>query len=224
MALISCPECGKEISDKASSCPNCGYKLQEDCKIKVTAKVPLVASIIYMMCVIIYANAYLWNTSSLMMFIIGLALIGVTILDKKLENIIQNYLFVVIYIIGAFILIFDYNISRLDLDFINGNFFSSYIYSGSLGGFLAIFQIVSVSSIILLCISIFFPKISKKYASIALLVSGIIGMVFQIYDKIYLENKWGTTLYGTFYIWLGITIFCFFIIGIAYLLADKKIR
>ena len=24
MALIRCPECGKEISDKASSCPNCG--------------------------------------------------------------------------------------------------------------------------------------------------------------------------------------------------------
>lgn len=24
MALIKCPECGKEISDKAKSCPNCG--------------------------------------------------------------------------------------------------------------------------------------------------------------------------------------------------------
>lgn len=24
MALIKCPECGKEISDKAVSCPNCG--------------------------------------------------------------------------------------------------------------------------------------------------------------------------------------------------------
>lgn len=24
MALISCPECKKEISDKASSCPSCG--------------------------------------------------------------------------------------------------------------------------------------------------------------------------------------------------------
>lgn len=27
MALISCPECGKEISDKAISCPNCGYPI-----------------------------------------------------------------------------------------------------------------------------------------------------------------------------------------------------
>lgn len=26
MALITCPECGKEISDSAKSCPNCGYE------------------------------------------------------------------------------------------------------------------------------------------------------------------------------------------------------
>lgn len=25
MALIKCPECGKEISNAAFSCPNCGY-------------------------------------------------------------------------------------------------------------------------------------------------------------------------------------------------------
>lgn len=25
MALINCPECGKEISDKAASCPGCGF-------------------------------------------------------------------------------------------------------------------------------------------------------------------------------------------------------
>ena len=25
MALIECPECGKEISNAAFSCPNCGY-------------------------------------------------------------------------------------------------------------------------------------------------------------------------------------------------------
>ncbi len=24
MAIINCPECGKEVSSKASSCPNCG--------------------------------------------------------------------------------------------------------------------------------------------------------------------------------------------------------
>ena len=29
MALIKCPECGMEISDKASSCPNCGCPIAE---------------------------------------------------------------------------------------------------------------------------------------------------------------------------------------------------
>lgn len=27
MALINCPECGKEISDKATNCPNCGMPI-----------------------------------------------------------------------------------------------------------------------------------------------------------------------------------------------------
>ena len=29
MALISCPECGVEVSDKATSCPKCGYPVQQ---------------------------------------------------------------------------------------------------------------------------------------------------------------------------------------------------
>ena len=41
MALITCPECGKEVSDKATACPNCGYPINTvgnnrefDCGIK----------------------------------------------------------------------------------------------------------------------------------------------------------------------------------------------
>jgi len=30
MALIKCPECGKEVSDKASACIHCGYPLAEE--------------------------------------------------------------------------------------------------------------------------------------------------------------------------------------------------
>ena len=29
MALMKCPECGKEISNKAQSCPNCGYLFEK---------------------------------------------------------------------------------------------------------------------------------------------------------------------------------------------------
>ena len=30
MALIKCPECNKEVSDKAEVCPHCGIRLKED--------------------------------------------------------------------------------------------------------------------------------------------------------------------------------------------------
>ncbi|NNF87976.1 MAG: DUF4190 domain-containing protein [Acidimicrobiia bacterium] len=29
MALISCPECSREVSDRAPACPNCGYPIPE---------------------------------------------------------------------------------------------------------------------------------------------------------------------------------------------------
>jgi len=29
MALINCPDCGKEVSDQAPTCPNCGHPLKE---------------------------------------------------------------------------------------------------------------------------------------------------------------------------------------------------
>lgn len=29
MALINCPECGKEISSQANNCPHCGYPISE---------------------------------------------------------------------------------------------------------------------------------------------------------------------------------------------------
>ena len=29
MALINCPECGKDVSDTAKTCPNCGYSVQK---------------------------------------------------------------------------------------------------------------------------------------------------------------------------------------------------
>ena len=34
MALISCPECGKEISDKALSCPSCGCPISQTENVK----------------------------------------------------------------------------------------------------------------------------------------------------------------------------------------------
>ena len=222
MALINCPECNHEVSDKAPVCPNCGYKLSGNSQLKVSAKVPLVVAVIYTICVCIYANDYLWNASAIIMLIVGLSLIGIIVAGQKLSGKVWNYIFTIIYIIGSVIIIFDYNMSRMDLEFINGDFFSSYIYNDSLGVFLAIFQIVSVVSIILLCMAILIPKISAKYASILLFVSGIVGMVFHIYNKIYLNDNWGTAKYSTFYIWLGIVTLCFFMVGVTYILTINK--
>ena len=30
MALLRCPECGREVSSRAPACPSCGYPLQGD--------------------------------------------------------------------------------------------------------------------------------------------------------------------------------------------------
>lgn len=38
MALIKCPECGKEISDRAISCPACGRPIVQATPIEITGK------------------------------------------------------------------------------------------------------------------------------------------------------------------------------------------
>lgn len=38
MALINCPECGKEISDKAASCPNCGNPMDQQVVVKTVSQ------------------------------------------------------------------------------------------------------------------------------------------------------------------------------------------
>lgn len=38
MALIKCPECGREISDKAGTCPNCGHPISSQNKQKKSLK------------------------------------------------------------------------------------------------------------------------------------------------------------------------------------------
>lgn len=48
MAMISCPECGKEISSRANACPNCGCPIGDDAvagpkqRVEVVEKVPVV--------------------------------------------------------------------------------------------------------------------------------------------------------------------------------------
>lgn len=38
MALTNCPECGKEVSDKAQSCPNCGAPIRGEKSLNLNPK------------------------------------------------------------------------------------------------------------------------------------------------------------------------------------------
>ncbi len=54
MALINCPECGKEISDTVKSCPNCGYKIRSTTNhIKMSKSTRKLIVIVAACCVII---------------------------------------------------------------------------------------------------------------------------------------------------------------------------
>ena len=39
MALITCPECGRQVSDAAISCPNCGFPIQKANNTKIRIKI-----------------------------------------------------------------------------------------------------------------------------------------------------------------------------------------
>lgn len=41
MALINCPECSKEISDKVKACPHCGYPFEEQRSVSQTKNQPV---------------------------------------------------------------------------------------------------------------------------------------------------------------------------------------
>jgi len=59
MALIKCPECGKEISDTAKICPECGYKIK-----KVNRKVYIIITIIVIIIGIIFGGKIFGNNAA----------------------------------------------------------------------------------------------------------------------------------------------------------------
>ena len=66
MALIDCGECGKSISDMASSCPNCGIDIQQVVQKPVQTKPTVGKStnngcgfIIFMIIVLLIVSAFM---------------------------------------------------------------------------------------------------------------------------------------------------------------------
>ena len=81
MALIKCPECGKEISDKAASCPNCGMPLHPFMEKPTTSKaIPVICGTIGIAFPIIFGWT-LYSFSPLAAFpLVLLLIVGITCL------------------------------------------------------------------------------------------------------------------------------------------------
>lgn len=60
MALIKCPECGKEISDTAKVCPHCGYRLKTIDYVKHKK----ISTNILIIGVFLFAVAILWSMAT----------------------------------------------------------------------------------------------------------------------------------------------------------------
>lgn len=54
MALINCPECNKEISDKAKVCPHCGYESNPTMDIKKNTIIIIVSVVVLIACIILF--------------------------------------------------------------------------------------------------------------------------------------------------------------------------
>ncbi len=66
MALIKCPECGKEISDKAKRCPNCACSLKKNKKVIIIVFSIIMLLVIGLIIFYIYSqNTYNKNVSLL---------------------------------------------------------------------------------------------------------------------------------------------------------------
>lgn len=61
MALVKCPECGKEISEKATVCPNCGYKNRKQIRLDIK-KIIIFTIILLVIGVAIFTVTYLRNS------------------------------------------------------------------------------------------------------------------------------------------------------------------
>lgn len=78
MALIKCPECGKEISDKAGKCPNCGcptgrqidqnvifQSKEQEAKSSIGKNIFIGASLVFFLgCLLIFVYAFLSSSTS----------------------------------------------------------------------------------------------------------------------------------------------------------------
>ena len=86
MALIKCPECGKEVSDRAQACIHCGYPLQVESTEKKQTSTPLKKVVI----ACFQNNNYKLLVAKLVSEVTGLSLLEARTLVEQPSPVVVN--------------------------------------------------------------------------------------------------------------------------------------
>lgn len=113
MALIKCPDCGKEFSDSAKQCPNCGYrnKVERDINYPLIGGVLLIMLGLFLSLVVTPKNnsdIYYYPVTYIFVLILGIILLiaGGILISKKYEKAKK-----ITYIAAGVILVIDIIVS-----------------------------------------------------------------------------------------------------------------
>ena len=100
MALIKCPECGKEISNKAKKCPNCAYSLKKHkLNFKEHKKVIIISLLIFILIIGVLIGFYIHSKKeySKKVNLLSIQMLGSSADCEKLANLTSNVWYNTIY-------------------------------------------------------------------------------------------------------------------------------
>lgn len=132
------------------------------------------------------------GTYKIILLIIGLSVIGLILINPHHMNHRTKYIsYSLLYALGAFLLGFEYNFSRIFSEITTAeSFIMPEYYTDSFGIILGAFQICTVLLIILICFSLFSEQYIKHRRIFSTLTC-LLGFICFLYQPIYLEMKWG---------------------------------
>lgn len=247
MAIIKCPECGNNVSNKAEICPHCGIKLtssdigattgifnqeKESTEPKqIPIIIPLIFSVLYVVS-LFFIN--LETIQSIWMYSTGILLaciLGYTYYVKncgggnKGQLKLLRYAFVIIFAIGAFFVSFEYNLSRMfndDWVFEGYHFLDAYVYMESFTVVMVLFQLLSVFSVVMFVASqLVKMRINQSKVSGLLIATSVMGLFYELFEAVYLSNRYGGTIYSI-YIETGVMIFFYYLMGATFSLVKNE--
>lgn len=100
MALVNCPECGKQVSDQATNCPHCGYPLKRAEKEKPKKKVN--PDLSKMEVIIVRSSLLPFFGAASMLILIAVCVAAAIFLPKVIHSSESLILVIVFYILALF--------------------------------------------------------------------------------------------------------------------------